>query len=373
MHLPFCPSKCPYCDFNSQVHRGPFDEDAFVESYLTEINQTAQLVPDRTVRSIFFGGGTPSLMKPLSVEKIINAISTKWQLSNDVEITLEANPTSVEADKFEAIRLAGVNRVSLGVQSLRAEPLAALGRLHSVEDAIKAVELAQSIFGRVSYDLIYARPHQTLDEWREELTQALNLANDHISLYALTIESGTRYYDLFRAGKLKMPNAELSAQFYELTQEICESFGLPAYEISNHAKPGQESRHNLTYWQYGEYAGIGPGAHGRLLIEGTRHATSTERMPFKWDEYVSSKGDGFVEFDVLSAGEQSDEYLLMGLRLKTGISPSRFEALAGQKLRQPQIDHLTEIGFVEILADGNLRVTDKGWPVLDAVVADLAA
>lgn len=312
-------------------------------------------------------------MQPQSVEKIINAISTKWQLSNDVEITLEANPTSVEADKFQAIRLAGVNRVSLGVQSLRTEPLAALGRLHSVDDAIKAVELAQSIFDRVSYDLIYARPNQTLDEWRQELTQALNLARDHISLYALTIESGTRYYDLFRAGKLKMPDGELSAQFYELTQEICESFGLPAYEISNHAMPGEESRHNLTYWQYGEYAGIGPGAHGRLLIDGKRHATSTERMPFKWDEYVSKKGDGFVEFDALTAGEQGDEYLLMGLRLKTGISPIRFEALAGQKLKQQQVDHLTEIGFVQILEDGNLRVTDKGWPVLDAVVADLAA
>ncbi|MCZ4272216.1 radical SAM family heme chaperone HemW [Maritalea porphyrae] len=373
MHWPFCAAKCPYCDFNSHVHRGPFDEEAFVENYLTEISQTAELVPGRTVRSIFFGGGTPSLMQPQSVEKIINAISTKWQLSNDVEITLEANPTSVEREKFQAIRLAGVNRVSLGVQSLRAEPLAALGRLHSVEDAKAAVKLAQSIFDRVSYDLIYARPNQTLDEWREELNEALDLAREHISLYALTIESGTRYYDLFHAGKLNMPGPELSADFYELTQEICDARGLPAYEISNHAAPGEESRHNLTYWQYGEYAGIGPGAHGRLLIEGKRHATATERMPFKWAEYVSAKGDGFVEFEALSRGEQSDEYLLMGLRLKTGISPARFEALAGQKLRQEQIDHLTGIGFVEMLEDGNLRVTDKGWPVLDAVVADLAA
>lgn len=355
------------------MHRGPFDEDAYVQNYLTEISQTAELVPDRTVRSIFFGGGTPSLMQPQSVEKIINAISTKWHLSNDVEITLEANPTSVEREKFQAIRLAGVNRVSLGVQSLRAEPLAALGRLHSVEDAKAAVKLAQSLFDRVSYDLIYARPNQTLDEWREELNEALDLAREHISLYALTIESGTRYYDLFHAGKLNMPSPDLSADFYELTQEICEARGLPAYEISNHAAPGEESRHNLTYWQYGEYAGIGPGAHGRLLIDGKRHATATERMPFKWAEYVSAKGDGFVEFEALSRGEQSDEYLLMGLRLKTGISPARFEALAGQKLRQEQIDHLTQIGFVEILEDGNLRVTDKGWPVLDAVVADLAA
>jgi len=331
------------------------------------------LAPERTVRSIFFGGGTPSLMKPQSVEKIINEISTTWQFSNDVEITLEANPTSVEADKFQAIRLAGVNRVSLGVQSLRPEPLAALGRLHSVEDAIKAVELAQSIFGRVNYDLIYARPHQTLDEWREELTQALNIASTHISLYQLTIEYGTRYYDLFHAGKLKMPDAELSAQFYELTQEICNDFGLPAYEISNHARPGEESRHNLTYWNYGEYVGIGPGAHGRLIIDGARHATSTERSPYKWAEYVGEKGDAFVEFEALSKGEQGDEYLLMGLRLKTGIDPVRFEKMSGQPLKQAQIDHLTEIGFLQILEDGNLRVTDKGWPVLDAVVADLAA
>ncbi len=312
-------------------------------------------------------------MQPQSVEKIINAIATKWQLANDVEITLEANPTSVEREKFQAIQMAGVNRVSLGVQSLRQGPLEKLGRLHSVEDAIAAVKLAQEIFPRVSYDLIYARPEQTLDEWRDELNEALDLAREHISLYQLTIEAGTRYYDLFHAGKLKMPDAELSAQFYELTQEICEARGLPAYEISNHAEPGQESQHNLIYWHYGEYAGIGPGAHGRLLIEGQRHATSTERMPFKWAEYVSQKGDGFVEFEALSKGEQGDEYLLMGLRLKTGISPERFEKLSGIPLRQEQIDHLKEIGFVEMLANGNLRVTDQGFTVLDAVVADLAA
>jgi oxygen-independent coproporphyrinogen-3 oxidase len=355
------------------VHRGPFDEDAFLQNYLTEIEQTAQLVPNRVVRSIFFGGGTPSLMQPQTVEKIINAISTHWQLANDVEITLEANPTSVERDKFQAIRLAGVNRVSLGVQSLRAAPLAALGRLHSVEDAVAAVKMAQSIFDRVSYDLIYTRPEQTLDEWREELNEALDLARDHISLYQLTIEQGTRYYDLFHAGKLKMPDAELSAQFFELTQEICGARGLPAYEISNHAAPGHESRHNLIYWQYGEYAGIGPGAHGRLVIDGVRHATSTERMPFKWAEYVAQKGDGFVEFEALSPGEQGDEYLLMGLRLRSGISPERFKALSGQSLKQSQIDHLMEIGFLQMTDDGNLRVTEQGFTVLDAVVADLAA
>ncbi len=290
-----------------------------------------------------------------------------------MEITLEANPTSVEQEKFQNYRLAGVNRVSLGVQSLRAEPLAALGRLHSVDEAKRALDLARTTFDRFSYDLIYARPHQTLKEWEEELLEALSIADRHISLYQLTIEEGTRYFDLFQAGKLQMPDGDLGAHFYELTQEICEDHGLPAYEISNHAQPGEESRHNLIYWHYGQYAGIGPGAHGRLVVGGKRVATSTERMPFKWAERVDEKGVGFVEYDALSRTEQGDEYLLMGLRLKTGIDPKRHEQLTGQPLKSEQIEHLMGIGFIEYLENGNLRVTDKGFPVLDAVVADLAA
>lgn len=373
VHWPFCASKCPYCDFNSHVHHGPFDEAAYVERYIKEIEHQAQLVPDQVVSSIFFGGGTPSLMDPRSVEKIISAINQNWRLTNQVEITLEANPTSVEQEKFQNYRLAGVNRVSLGVQSLRAEPLAALGRLHSVDEAKRALDLARTTFDRFSYDLIYARPHQTLKEWEEELMEALSIADRHISLYQLTIEEGTRYFDLFQAGKLQMPDGDLGAHFYELTQEICEDHGLPAYEISNHAQPGEESRHNLIYWHYGQYAGIGPGAHGRLVVGGKRVATSTERMPFKWAERVDEKGVGFVEYDALSRTEQGDEYLLMGLRLKTGIDPKRHEKLTGQPLKSEQIEHLMGIGFIEYLDNGNLRVTDKGFPVLDAVVADLAA
>lgn len=373
VHWPFCASKCPYCDFNSHVHHGPFDETAYVDRYIKEIEHQAQLVPDQQVSSIFFGGGTPSLMDPRSVEKIISAINQNWRLTNQVEITLEANPTSVEQEKFQNYRLAGVNRVSLGVQSLRAEPLAALGRLHSVDEAKKALDLARTTFDRFSYDLIYARPHQTLKEWEEELLEALSIADRHISLYQLTIEEGTRYFDLFQAGKLQMPDGDLGAHFYELTQEICEDHGLPAYEISNHAQPGEESRHNLIYWHYGQYAGIGPGAHGRLVVSGKRVATSTERMPFKWAERVDEKGVGFVEYDALSRTEQGDEYLLMGLRLKTGIDPKRHERLTGKPLKSEQIEHLMGIGFIEYLDNGNLRVTDKGFPVLDAVVADLAA
>jgi coproporphyrinogen III oxidase-like Fe-S oxidoreductase len=236
------------------------------------------------------------------------------------------------------------------------------------------VRLAQSIFPRSSFDLIYARPRQTLEDWRDELTEAIWLAEaGHLSLYQLTIEQGTRYYDLFRAGKLKMPDEELSADLFELTQELTTKAGLPAYEISNHARPGQESRHNLIYWRYGEYVGIGPGAHGRLLIGNQRHATSTEKLPFEWKKKVDAHGHGLVVDDILSWEEEGDELLVMGLRLREGIDPKRFAALAGRKLSEQQIAELKSIGFVETLPNGFIRVTDKGWPVLDAVVADLAA
>src|SRR5690606_26370231 len=272
-------AKCPYCDFNSHVHRGPFDESAYLETYIRELGHFAALTPGRRVQSVFFGGGTPSLMEPRTVGGILEAIGRHWQLDANAEITLEANPTSVEAERFKGYRAAGVNRVSLGVQSLREGPLAELGRRHSVDEAVAAVRLAQSIFPRSSFDLIYARPRQTLDDWQDELTEALWLAEGHLSLYQLTIEMGTRYYDLFNAGKLQMPDEDLGADFFELTQELTASAGLPAYEISNHARPGQESRHNLCYWRYGEYVGVGPGAHGRLLLGNQRHATATEKLP----------------------------------------------------------------------------------------------
>lgn len=374
VHWPFCAAKCPYCDFNSHVHRGEFDEETYVESYAAELAHFAKQTPGRTVQSIFFGGGTPSLMDPRSVEGILNAISKHWVIDPRAEITLEANPTSVEADRFRGYRAAGVNRVSLGVQSLREGPLAELGRRHTVDEAIAAVRLAQSIFPRSSFDLIYSRPRQTLDEWQDELTEALWLAEaGHVSLYQLTIEMGTRYYDLFRAGKLKMPDEELSADFYELTQELTQQAGLPAYEISNHARPGQESRHNLIYWRYGEYVGVGPGAHGRLLINNQRHATATEKMPFDWQKRVAARGHGMVTDDILTWEEEGDELLVMGLRLREGIDPRRFQKISGRAISERQINELRSIGFVETLPNGFIRVTDKGWPVLDAVVADLAA
>ena len=373
VHWPFCAAKCPYCDFNSHVHRGPFDEDGFVAAYEREIASTAALVPGRVVQSIFFGGGTPSLMSPVAVERIIDAIARHWTVERNAEITLEANPTSVEVDRFQGYRTAGVNRVSLGVQSLRPGPLAELGRRHTVDEAVAAVRIAQSVFDRSSFDLIYARPGQTLEDWEDELKEGLWLARGHVSLYQLTIEQGTRYFDLHQAGKLKMPDEDLAADFYELTQELTAEAGMPAYEISNHAVPGQESRHNLLYWRYGEYAGIGPGAHGRLMINNQRHATAAERLPFEWQKRVAARGHGLVTDDVLTWEEQGDEFLVMGLRLKEGISPARFTAISGRQISPVQIDALKGYGFLETLPNGNLRVTEKGFPVLDAVVADLAA
>jgi len=373
VHWPFCQAKCPYCDFNSHVHRGAFDEVEYLRAYEREIAATAARAPGRKVQSIFFGGGTPSMMSPQTVDGILNAIAKHWSVDSKAEITLEANPTSVEADRFRGYKAAGVNRVSLGVQSLREKPLAELGRRHSVEEAIAAVRLAQSIFDRTSFDLIYGRPFQTLDEWRDELTEGLWLAQGHMSLYMLTIEMGTRYYDMFNAGKLKMPDEDLAADFYELTQEMMNAAGLPAYEISNHARPGQESRHNMLYWRYGEYAGIGPGAHGRLVLNNERHATAAEKMPFEWQKLVNQNGSGLVVDDVLTWEEQGDEFLVMGLRLREGIDPRRFTMLSGRKISERQINDLKGYGFVETLPNGNIRVTDRGWPVLDAVVADLAA
>ena len=264
IHWPFCAAKCPYCDFNSHVHRGEFDEAAYVESYKQEIGYFARQSQGRKVQSVFFGGGTPSLMDPRSVAAILETIDSYWGIAPKAEITLEANPTSVEADRFKGYRAAGVNRVSLGVQSLREGPLAELGRRHTVDEAVRAVRLAQSIFPRSSFDLIYARPKQLLSDWEDELKEAIWLSQGHLSLYQLTIEMGTRYFDLWNAGKLKMPDEDLSADFYELTQDLTRDAGLPAYEISNHARPGQESIHNLIYWRYGEYAGVGPGVDGRV-------------------------------------------------------------------------------------------------------------
>jgi oxygen-independent coproporphyrinogen-3 oxidase len=378
IHWPFCLSKCPYCDFNSHVRRAPIDEARFLRALTAEIATTAALVPGRTVSTIFFGGGTPSLMQPATVGGVLDALAEHWHVAPDVEVTLEANPTSVEAARFRGYRAAGVNRVSLGVQALDDRALAELGRLHSADEALAAVAIARSIFERYSFDLIYARPRQTPEEWASELKRAIAEGSEHLSLYQLTIEPETPFFALRAAGKLAVPDEDTARALYDTTQEICAAHGLPAYEISNHARPGGECRHNLVYWRAHEYAGIGPGAHGRLNIgrldvAGDRHATATEKSPEAWLTRVEADGHGFVTDDVLTREEMSDEFLLMGLRLAEGIDPQRFSALSGRPLDPDRIAALREHGLIETTPAGHLRVSLPGFPVLDAVVADLAA
>jgi oxygen-independent coproporphyrinogen-3 oxidase len=373
VHWPFCLSKCPYCDFNSHVRHGGIDEARFVRAYETEIAATAERVPGRTVSSIFFGGGTPSLMQPSSVQAILNCIGKHWTIAPGVEVTLEANPTSVEATRFRGFHAAGVNRVSLGVQALNDAALKELGRLHSAQEALNAVAVARSIFERYSFDLIYARPRQTLEAWAAELRRAIAEAAEHLSLYQLTIEPDTPFFGLHKAGKLPVPDEDLARDLYDLTQAVCSNAGLPAYEISNHARPGAECRHNLVYWRGHDYAGVGPGAHGRLTIDGRRTATATEKRPEAWLISVEEGGTGLTVDERLTSGEAADEYLLMGLRLAEGIDPARYSALSGRALNPKRISILRDEGAVETTADGRLRVTKSGFPLLDAVVADLAA
>jgi putative oxygen-independent coproporphyrinogen III oxidase len=373
VHWPFCLSKCPYCDFNSHVRHGGIDEARFVRAFTAELAATAERVPGRTVSTIFFGGGTPSLMQPQTVATILDTIARHWPVAPDAEVTLEANPTSVEATRFRGYREAGVNRVSLGVQALDDAALKSLGRLHSVREALDAVAIARQIFERYSFDLIYARPGQTPEAWRAELAQALDEAAEHLSLYQLTIEPDTPFAGLAAAGKLVIPDDDTGRELYDVTQEVCAARGLPAYEISNHARPGAECRHNLIYWRYHEYAGVGPGAHGRLDVDGKRYATATEKRPESWLMRVEASGHGLVTDDVLTRSERADEFLLMGLRLAEGIDAERFAALAGRPLDEARIAALREHGLIATAPSGRLRVTPAGFPVLDAVVADLAA
>jgi putative oxygen-independent coproporphyrinogen III oxidase len=373
VHWPFCLSKCPYCDFNSHVRHAAIDEERFAKAFAREIETTASRAPDREVTSIFLGGGTPSLMQPRTVAAILDAIAKHWRVAPHAEVTLEANPTSVEATRFAGYRTAGVNRVSLGVQALDDESLKALGRLHSAREALDAVAIARRSFGRYSFDLIYARPDQTPQMWADELKLAIAEAAEHLSLYQLTIEEGTPFFGLHAAGKLKTPDEALARTLYDVTQDVCGQHGLNAYEISNHARDGAECRHNLVYWRGQEYAGIGPGAHGRLDIDGVRHAISTEKRPEAWLMRVEANGDGVVVDDLLNSEERADEFLLMGLRLAEGIDPRRYLALSGRPLDPRRIALLREEGAISVDADGRLRVTQAGFPVLDAVVADLAA
>jgi oxygen-independent coproporphyrinogen-3 oxidase len=373
VHWPFCLSKCPYCDFNSHVRHQAIDEARFVRAFETEIATAAARVPGRTVSTIFFGGGTPSLMQPSSVQAILDAIGKHWTIASGAEITLEANPTSVEATRFRGYRAAGVNRVSLGVQALDDGALKELGRLHTAKEALDAVAVARSIFERYSFDLIYARPRQTLSSWSTELKRAIAEAAEHLSLYQLTIEPGTPFFGLNKAGKLAIPNDDLGRDLYDLTQSICAAEGLPAYEISNHARPGAECRHNLIYWRGQEYVGVGPGAHGRLNIDGRRYATETEKKPEAWLQNVEANGHGLIVEEKLQPGEVADEFLLMGLRLAEGIDTARFTQLSGRMLDPARISYLSAGGAVETMDNGRLRVTLAGFPLLDAVVADLAA
>ena len=378
IHWPFCLSKCPYCDFNSHVRHAAIDEARFARAFANEIATTAARAPGRTVSTIFFGGGTPSLMQPATIGAVLDAIARHWRVAPDAEITLEANPTSVEAARFRGYRSAGVNRVSLGVQALDDRALAELGRLHSAREALDAVAVARSAFERYSFDLIYARPQQMPQQWGDELKRALAEAGEHLSLYQLTVEPDTPFATLHATGKLKIPNDDTARALYDITQEVCAAHGLPAYEISNHARPGAECRHNLVYWRMHEYAGIGPGAHGRLNIgrldiDGSRHATATEKRPEAWLQRVERYGHGLIADEILTQSEMADEFLLMGLRLAEGIDPARYAALMGRPLDEARIAALREHGLVETTAEGRLRVSMPGFPVLDAVVADLAA
>ncbi|WP_170533183.1 radical SAM family heme chaperone HemW [Ruegeria atlantica] len=369
VHWPFCEAKCPYCDFNSHVSRN-IDQKQWLNAYLDELRRTAAETPDRVLNTIFFGGGTPSLMDPDTVAAVIDQARALWHPANDMEITLEANPGSVEAGRFAAYRDAGVNRISMGVQALNDEDLRRLGRIHTVAEARSAFDIARNCFDRVSFDLIYARQHQTPEDWRAELTEALSMAVDHLSLYQLTIENGTAFGDRYAVGKLRgLPEDDSAADMYLETQDICEAHGLLTYEISNHARPSAESQHNLIYWRYGDYVGIGPGAHGRVTLNGQKLATETYLSPNAWLTAVE-KGSGEKERSPLSAQEQAKEYLMMGLRVVEGLDIDRYNALADHPLPQDKLADLTEFGMIK-QTNGRLIATKDGRAVLNAVIREL--
>ena len=369
VHWPFCLSKCPYCDFNSHV-RTKIDAEAWSLALRRELQTlSARLSRRPQLDSIFFGGGTPSLMPGAIVAGVLDEAQRIFGFAPDIEITLEANPTSVEAARFRDYRAAGVNRVSLGVQSLNDDDLRRLGRLHTADEALKAVALAQSIFPRASFDLIYARPGQKPDDWQSELAKALAHGCSHYSLYQLTFEEGTPYYAAMKSGHIKPLDDETAADLYEATQAQMESAGLPAYEISNHARPGQESRHNLVYWRYGDYLGVGPGAHGRLSVKRQRIATATIRSPEQWLATVNERGEALSQWESVSSVDAGKECLLMGLRLTEGISRNRVERLLGRPLN---VKRSADEGLIALNGD-QLRATPRGRLVLNAVIKELLA
>jgi oxygen-independent coproporphyrinogen-3 oxidase len=371
VHWPFCAAKCPYCDFNSHV-RTAIDEDGWVEAIEKELDWTARAQGEERplVETIFFGGGTPSLMTGKSTARILEKISRGWRMANDVEITLEANPASADAARFADYRAAGVNRLSLGMQALNDADLKALGRLHNAQEAKAALALAMANFERVSLDLIYARTGQTYAAWRAELTEALSFGTDHLSLYQLTIEPETPFALLHKNGALVIPDEDVAAGLYETTQELTRAAGRPAYEISNHARPGSESRHNLIYWRYGDYAGVGPGAHGRLSLKGKRMATATQRLPERWREAVAKSGRAFAEVVAVSDADAAREHLLMNLRLAEGLDLAAYEKRWGARPDGEKIAALVEQGLLT-LQDGILTATPRGRLLLNAVIAQL--
>jgi len=375
VHWPFCKSKCPYCDFNSHV-RERVDHARWRAALLRELDHYAGLTAGRTVTSVFFGGGTPSLMEPATVGAVLDRIAERWPVAEGLEVSLEANPTSIEADKFRAFRNAGVNRVSLGIQALDDASLRFLGRQHNAAEATGAIGLAASIFDRFSFDLIYARPGQSVAAWEAELTQALDHAVGHLSVYQLTIEEGTAFFPLHARGDLVLPDEDLAGDLYEATQSLLGSAGLPAYEISNHARPGEESRHNLTYWRYGDYVGVGPGAHGRLTLDGAKFATRAHRAPEIWLERVERDGHGAAAPDPIDHATRGTELLMMGLRLSEGVPLARLAEESGRAplevLDPTALKRLVEGGFLEIDAE-RLCATHDGRQRLNAVLGTLLA
>lgn len=374
LHWPFCVSKCPYCDFNSHV-AASIDQPRWRAALLAELDHFAQATAERTVTSIFFGGGTPSLMDPATTAALLEQVARRWAVAPDVEITLEANPGTIDAQRFIDFRAAGINRLSMGLQALNNQSLRFLGRKHDVEQAVGAVELARKTFPRISFDLIYARPDQTAQSWRSELSQAIAMAADHLSLYQLTIEEGTAFYPAHARGDFILPDEDEAARMFDLTQDLCDRAGLPAYEISNHARPGAECRHNLLYWQGGDYLGIGPGAHGRSTDRsGTVWALRQYRAPETWLKAVEKDGHGTQEKLSLTQQERVEELILMGLRLREGIHAPRFARQAGKQLHQAvdssALAMMQDEGFLEWSGD-YLRATPKGRLVLNAVIGKL--
>lgn len=363
LHWPFCAAKCPYCDFNSHVW-SKVDQADWAEAFEQEIDRVAVMTEGRILTSVFFGGGTPSLMESRTVDRILDRIRKRWSLANDIEITLEANPTSIEASRFQDFRMAGVNRVSVGVQAMNDADLKALGRLHSASEALQAVNIARKTFDRVSFDLIYARQNQSVPAWEKELAMALSFDPDHLSLYQLTIEEGTAFGDRFKRGLLRgLPDEDLGADLWEVTQSLCESAGLPGYEVSNHAKAGSESRHNLTYWRSGDWLGVGPGAHGRITLNGIRYETVCHSSPSAWLRSVRAENSGDSLFEPLDKGAVMEERALMGLRMAEGIEmPAEWVST--------KLYIINSLSEKRLLTEDNSRltVTATGRPILNAVI-----